>query len=411
MVRYARARFTAIAVGQGDAFYLERGRHSALIDGGRSVEGIADRFRAATGRGSIEVLVCTHSDADHANGVLGILQSGIVCNEVWLPAIWGNQLEDILRDPARSAEEVADNISHLSPHLVEVMMGKESSPLTALGDYLAEHNGEWEIEWEPSDMESSTDTHLLDESENMHPRNEPNSIFSDYFILEPGIYSNPIWYWLRHSPLPQEIAVKLFWEALAVSRTIRQIVTVAHENGCTIRWFKYERGRPASGGIPGFLVPVNAREVARLPVRRLPISTRLLFSLALSMINRESLVFLSEGTVKTPPVLFTADSNLDFGHAIPWRDGMIITTPHHGSEANKKVYIRHAVEGGGISAIWVRSDCRSRSRPGLSFLNLPRENRVCTLCRGATEPRQDVKLHVVKGRWQKQSRIRSCSCI
>ena len=66
-------RFVAIPVGQGDAFYLDRGEWSVLVDGGRSKNTFGATFQTTTGATAVDVVVCTHNDADHANGILGFL--------------------------------------------------------------------------------------------------------------------------------------------------------------------------------------------------------------------------------------------------------------------------------------------------------------------------------------------------
>ena len=43
--RKRSARFIAIGVGQGDAFFLERGGCTILVDGGRSMEGFPAQFQ------------------------------------------------------------------------------------------------------------------------------------------------------------------------------------------------------------------------------------------------------------------------------------------------------------------------------------------------------------------------------
>jgi beta-lactamase superfamily II metal-dependent hydrolase len=75
-------KFIAIPVGQGDAFYLDKGRWSVLVDGGSGRKNFAKKFSLSTGVTAVDVAVCTHNDADHANGIIGFLQSSLVCNEI-----------------------------------------------------------------------------------------------------------------------------------------------------------------------------------------------------------------------------------------------------------------------------------------------------------------------------------------
>jgi hypothetical protein len=106
-------RFVALPVGQGDAFFLQRGAFAALIDGGRSRPAFATLFRETLNRKSIDVLVCTHNDADHADGVLGFLESGLSCGEVWLPALWQDRLDDLLMEPGAFLDELIRDVREL----------------------------------------------------------------------------------------------------------------------------------------------------------------------------------------------------------------------------------------------------------------------------------------------------------
>src|SRR6266511_1241687 len=93
----AVSRLIAVPVGQGDAFYLERNGWSVLVDGGRSRSGFASAFQTATRADGASVVVCTHNDADHANGILGFLEAGFRCGEVWLPGHWLGALPSVLK--------------------------------------------------------------------------------------------------------------------------------------------------------------------------------------------------------------------------------------------------------------------------------------------------------------------------
>lgn len=77
---------------------------------------------------------------------------------------------------------------------------------------------------------------------------------------------------------------------------------------------------------------------------------------------------------------------------IVWHDGMIVTTPHHGAEANKQAYNRFQQECGRVTVNWVRSDCRSKRRPGNAFMSV-RGSRFCTICRGTTKRKTPIEFH------------------
>jgi len=90
-------RFIAIPVGKGDAFYLATKSGSVLVDGGGSEKTFKKLFQKFTEKNRVDVLIATHNDADHANGVLGFLRAGLGCEEVWLPGRWAQILPLILR--------------------------------------------------------------------------------------------------------------------------------------------------------------------------------------------------------------------------------------------------------------------------------------------------------------------------
>lgn len=95
------ARFVALPVSQGDAFFLKPPEGSVLVDSGRSAEGFPELFVRFSGQREVDVLVCTHNDADHANGVLGFLRGGLGYREVWLPGRWLATLPHALRPSER----------------------------------------------------------------------------------------------------------------------------------------------------------------------------------------------------------------------------------------------------------------------------------------------------------------------
>jgi hypothetical protein len=95
-------KFIALPVNQGDAFYAETDDgFRVLVDGGRSRRALPKLFRKYTKSDRVDVLVCTHNDADHAQGLIGFLENGSHCDELWIPATW---LYALLRLPANTEE-------------------------------------------------------------------------------------------------------------------------------------------------------------------------------------------------------------------------------------------------------------------------------------------------------------------
>ena len=162
--------------------------------------------------------------------------------------------------------------------------------------------------------------------------------------------------------------------------------------------------RKSDGGIIGFLHVLSARPVAKV----FPSGT--LFSrLALTTVNKESLVLYSPGDRQSPGVLFCADSDLQ-GIPLPLRPRDLITAPHHGAEANQDVYI--AVEsalGSSVNTLtWVRGDSRVKKRPCSTYCGLP-GRKFCTVCRTGP-PKQRVAIFGRGGFWARHSKVRLCEC-
>ena len=365
----------------------------ALIDGGRSVAGFYTEFQRATKRDSVDVVVCTHNDADHANGIIGFLQSGSHCKEVWLPASWADRLNDLF-DPAKFALELVDNVAKLDDAEISDIRDPD-----AFFERLANGHEANNIK----DAEDAVDAEKIAER-----TLEEDS--GDYIELSRHLLFDrhrDEWFFRMRALRTIDPRFRILVAAIAAGERIKQIAQLAFHRGCRIRWYEYSHSKP-SGGIPGKLVPVNAREVLKVKVNK----SSALSYFALTIANSQSLVLCSPQDSGAPAVLFTADSDLAFPNPVPWSDGMIITAPHHGSEANAAAYQRFLREmPNPTSTAWVRSDGRFKSRPGQSFLSL-RKDKVpvfCTFCRGALRPKQNLVFTASCQSWNPVN-TQLCSC-
>ena len=96
--RPTNPRLVAVGVARGDAFLGADGDYRFLVDGGRrtaNAQLILDAARAAlVPVNRLDVVICTHSDNDHAYGILGVMRSAaaaqpaVTVRELWLPASW-----------------------------------------------------------------------------------------------------------------------------------------------------------------------------------------------------------------------------------------------------------------------------------------------------------------------------------
>lgn len=390
--------FVAIPVGQGDAFFLSRGDFTALVDGGRSELWFPTLFQETLGRNSVDVMICTHNDADHANGILGFVESGLKCTEVWLPALWADRLDDLLTRPSVFLEELFEDVLTCVEEDPGDELNGERIRLDHLGDCYAADEGETANDEDIGGSPQHLKPNLLsigdDDDGNAGPRWLGDLSYRGW----PDV---PLL--LARWPHLFGSGKQLFLQALSAANRIRDITMACAHRGIPIRWFRHS-STDAKGGKKDVLEPLNAVEIARTMPRRV----RALRYIALSTANRLSLTFCSPRQVGHPGVVFTADSDLRSSVPIPWQRNMIVTSPHHGSEANAAAYIRFNKEvHGKFNVIWVRSDGRFKTRPGKSFLRQP--TRYCTVCRNVSRSKKALRFVVKGGRWKIGANFR-CGC-
>jgi hypothetical protein len=384
------ARFAALPVGQGDSFLMERDGRRVLVDGGKSRARIVPLLRHAgvASDDHLDVLVCTHNDKDHAEGVLGLLEAEKASvGEVWLPGRWTQRIVDICRSSPEFFDELATDVDSSAAADLEEAARGDSPPSLEPGV-------------EPSRAEPVAAPRAPEVAVDIGAVEEAIDAASDDGA---EALSRNSWPW-RRAPPWRGTSWELWLDCLQAAARIRLIAQGARNAGARIRWFDFEefdRTKQASGGLPQLLMPVNAVELTGRVVRD---RIRAFDFLRLSTANRESLVFHSPGSETSPGVLFSADSDLPF--ALPAGLGLA-TAPHHGSESNATAY--DAVERASGEVTWVRSDGRFRSRPCSALL--ARSARMyCTRCRGSTTQGQMVELLAAPGAWTAGKATTPCHC-
>jgi len=374
------AQFVALPVGQGDAFFLERTGLRVLVDGGKSrKQSVQYLMPLLLDAPYLDVVICTHNDKDHAEGVRALLESEtIAVGEVWLPGRWTDRLVELCRADREFYRELMKQVADAP---------KGGSLENDLADE-AERQAR---------ASTDGDTHATDDQE----------LLDAIDHAESGPHFPPRWrYW--DGPLSDEQEA-LWADCINAAERIRAIAVAARNLGAHIRWFDYgefEKGGSPAGG-RGDLQPINSVEITRRVTRPVPSALRFL---SLSVANRESLVFRSLPHDEAPGVLFTADSDLAFNaEALRVQDNEIVTSPHHGSEANANAYkvVDHLAGSNAQTITWVRSDGRFQSRPGNAFLN-KRAQAACTRCKGHTTPGQAITLTGASGAWTINSS--KCGC-
>jgi len=376
------SKFIALPVGQGDAFYLDRGGFHVLVDGGKSKTAISNLLDNGCETKHLDVLVCTHNDSDHANGVLGLLDNwdGTI-DEVWLPGSWTHRMKDLFENPRVFVNELVENISDMD--------FQENKDLTLEDVVLLDSPHSNEVNSEALDLSD-----IIDKSND----------FSDFLFEVNSAYLglDLLYYFERH--YFSDSFISIFLDAMNAANLIKTITELAFHKGAKIRFFDY--GKHVSGGFSGILEPVNSTEITG--IRKREVSA--LQYIALSTANKESLVFYSPESTESPAVLFSADSDLNFSlPVVKHTKKPIITSPHHGSDANATAYnVVLKWLGANLSPIWVRSDCKCKTRPGTAFKN--QACKFCTLCNCGLYPKQTVKLHSSDGIWLRTQGTRVCSC-
>lgn len=375
------SRFIAVPVGQGDAFHLESEGWSVLVDGGRSRYGFASAFQTATEADGASVVVCTHNDADHTDGIIGFLEAGFKCGELWLPGRWLGALPSVLRPFVEVFEDLVNSFKERDAGVSSIeayaeQLDDSSNEVSTTEKELSVGEDGWPEQY----------IHLLEQA-------QPWEIWPMYCPWPEG------WLWPKlHRLRPSD--VQLLWSAIEAAGRIRAIAIEAFHRGIPVRWFEFDTVDPKIGNLP--LQPLNARLIALVR----PLVGPLLNLLALTVSNKESLVFWYPPNDKHPGVLFTADSDLT-GISLPGQlQNVLATAPHHGSEENAKAYRK--VNQKANSVTWVRSDGRYQKRPGQTYLSLA-SPRFCTLCRSPSCSKQAVHLVVQGGAWTPQG-TRLCQC-
>lgn len=398
------SNFIAIPVSQGDAFYLEQDGFSILIDGGGSRYAFSSMFQRETNATGVNVIVCTHNDADHANGILGFLEAGLRCDEIWLPGRWLSVLPDVLKPYCEVLDTLVKNMAPTDYSFKPD--GDPQANLSPLEVY-AEHIRDQRADGpEPEEGPSIAEDGWPESYREMLEQAEPWEVFPHSL----GLLSHKAWllksYENYRRLIPED--VKFLYSAIDAAVRIRAIATEAFHRGIPVRWFEFDTIRP-SGGIPE-LQPINARAIAKVR----PHVDTLLAKLSLSVSNKESLVFWSPPSRHHSGVLFTADSDLAKASLPSQLELAIVTAPHHGSEANSNAYrdVLAAASNGSHSITWVRSDGKYRSRPGSTYLGLS-SPRLCTICRhlgGISSTKQRVHLYSNNGVWVRHQASQVCSC-
>jgi len=407
---------------KGESFLLRRGGKHVLVDGGWNGRDLNDAINDHDPNISqIDIIVCTHGDADHARGLATFLDYWIApaprggglpkrVGQFWLPGKWADVLPELITNPrdfvARLILEL-DQLKRNHPDIAD--HGEDVEVLTRALDQMVS------AERQVGDRAS----HSIDGEVGAGNRSEPGFANPEPDIENSGSSDDPPWLTMLRENVGKAIrsfveaerafssgknrvryrfrrryisgALAEFWIGLIdTAKAIREIANQAIKYGVRIRWFDFDaftQTKRPKGGVPGFLIPLNAVEQTPAP------RTNISYLAQLSQVNEESLVFFAPPFVDRLGVIFCGDSPLGDGpsygnsflHATPQPVlPVVATAPHHGSESNKSAYSHLKVWC--HVPVWLKAGGSWR-QPGPTFQLLRFPERICTQC-----PRSGLKL-------------------
>lgn len=395
----------------GESFLLFRHGKVILVDGGYNSRSLVAAIEnACPGLSHIDIVVCTHSDQDHAGGLEYISEYFVgTIGEFWLPGIWSGIIRKLKNNPAEVFEGLSQEINKVFERLdLGIIWSQENIKYTleTLAVEQRRHRegvGRAKVAGDAARHESTTDRFF---NIGCYPRFDGwawrvvqgarREVYKARAIGKIGKWAAEYWLSLINS-------AKIIWSIAAQAEIYRS----------RIRLFDFEEFRStrvALGGEPGLLVPLNA-------VESIPQISDLTYLALLSPVNQECLAFISPPNPNGFGVIFCGDSPLGDGKeyrnsflaTLPDPDvTYIVTAPHHGSESNRIAYehIYEHLE----NVLWLRSG-GSIKQPGSTFKNLDPAVRACTHCPQLDIKRQSVVIPLSRSAPFSRVYSRECKCV
>lgn len=324
-------QFKALGIGSGDAFLIEDENKTILFDSGGSKTKLVKLLKKKIKK--IDLAICSHNDIDHTNGFIGLLESSdIDIEEIWLPGLWASILQFVKSLRLEDYEKI------IEPIYTQEILAPENQSYSSLFQ-------------ESSISIGNFDNELC--------------YLSEYTKICETFLQHRLCYHRHYHPFD-------FKQLIELGRIIK-IANLAYQKCSKIRWFEPTQSCQYNFVDYGFKA-LNSIEI--LQVKKLKDVGSLIQALCLTNENKYSLVFEFYHN-DIPVIRFSADSDCNCQSMPSYNNNIIITAPHHGSEANKIVYdVKQGIHGTDI--IWVRSDRKSRKRPCDEFKKL--KNKYCLAC-------------------------------
>lgn len=378
------SRFISIPVISGDCFYLENKEGnklvSALVDGGAGNVQIkgkisVDKYLINIGINKLDVVVATHNDKDHTSGLKLILKNSNIKKEnIYLPALWFDRLEDVLSSPKKFFFELLDDISNNQDN---------------------ENNfqeSDCSVENEESTVFDNLEYNELFDEQSIHIFRCPNCRIK--LISKKKL--NPI-------------QSKKLDEALDALTNILDLYALAKNKNIKIHWFEFDTSNLSFNlaslpiGLSTILVPVNSRYIT-VPKKR---KYRAYYWLQLTMVNKRALVFYHYSG--NASALFSSDSLLDFN--LPQMNNLLATVPHHGRDTNDSAVLK-LIQNRNV--IFVRNSHNRKDGKNMSHnYKSYTGDKYCDICfdiKGPISPSQLIEFTAASGGWSLFSSSKKCCC-
>jgi len=384
--------FTAFSKLAGDAFLISNSDNLYLVDGGKKRDFLVNRLNGQC-INSINVVICTHTDADHINGIYGLMRSHIHVGEYWLP-------ESFAAIALRIEEEGGgiENIEKLFKQKNKDHFISKYEERYGVGSEIIYNSGE-EIR---HDLRIET---LQTVSSKIYKCLSA--------ILGCGIEFHTCRKDCRNfdyckTPSQHVLGANLVKKSgydsdmLQYMASLADIYDALSKLKPKIRFIRYV-GKKVDSGMGNDFVCLNGIDDGYISLRK---TESIADIVHLTKCNKESLVYKYVPDVEQRAgILFCADSDFSFlkGNEINLPDIGIATAPHHGSPSNDAVY--GLVKG---TFIWVKSSIANSTGKPSPVKFYKQTSRYCTRCNSSTAHEQDVVFVYQGGNWT--TKAGPCGC-
>jgi hypothetical protein len=389
-------KFTALDVQEGDAFLLEKDDKKILIDGGKDRGNKFPEKFSSTGITQLDLIVCTHADADHAEGLINLLRSDIelTCQEIWIPAKWQRYIDKIKANRVgfiiKLIQELKCNSQDKS--LVEMVESAEKTYELKPEEKLFENDEAIKCNFssitycrEMKDRNGYETTNPSQYETYLLSKLEPSEVIKHYRnrILE--LHGKELILHLHGIGELTDSQFDDFREALEKYGKLEALLDEVNKKNIKISWFELVEDPMTNEDFDvydeqGLLTPLCHHKLTTYTHKRS--SEPILEMLPKYDPNKISLVLASKETEKNPLIIFSSDSDFEKVEYIPSAENMLITVPHHGSKSNIEALEKCIEVSNDKNPLWIRGDSHRIIMSEL-FISKVQSSGICycTLCR------------------------------